>query len=75
MAAGNFDIQGKALIILMTCLVEYQSIRSVKAEDSNDQSEHEVQYNIAASNSFDMKTRPSPYSSPLQNASITIPQL
>ena len=26
MAAGNFDIQGKALIILVTCLVEYQCI-------------------------------------------------
>ena len=24
MAAGNFDIQGKALIILITCLVKYR---------------------------------------------------
>ena len=27
MAAGNFDIQGRALVILITCLVEYQFIQ------------------------------------------------
>ena len=25
MAAGNFDMQGKALVVLITCLVEYRS--------------------------------------------------
>ena len=28
MAADNFDIQGKALVILMTCLVKYQYIKN-----------------------------------------------
>ena len=33
MAAGNFDIQGKALIILNTCLVEYQYNCNVKKSE------------------------------------------